>query len=281
MRVFLFLLAALASLSGCAQSPWRLERELVYTPPGWPQALAADLYVPPAGAGLRPAVLLVHGGGWEGRSRADMDGVAGRLAGRGFVVMNVSYRFAPAHLFPAQLHDLQQALRWLRAQAPRYAIDPARVGAFGYSSGGHLAALLGTVSDGDALDRPHGGREARLQAVVAGGAPTDLRKFTDGRLVQQLLGTTLAQNPALFAAASPVQHVTPDDPPMFLYHGGGDTTVDVSHAEDMKRALDRAGVRAELRVVSWLGHIPTFLLAGGTEREAIEFLADRLKASRD
>jgi acetyl esterase/lipase len=263
--------AIVALVSGCAQSSHSVERDVVYTPPGWPAALAADIHAP-RHPGPRPAVLLVHGGGWEGRSRSDMDGIAGRLAERGFVVMNISYRFAPAYLFPAQLHDVQQATRWLRANAARYAIDPARIGAFGYSSGAHLVALLGTVSAGDSLDQPHGGKEARLQAVVAGGAPLDLRKFTGGRLVPQLLGTTLDRDPALFAAASPVVHVTPDDPPMFLYHGGGDTTVDVSHSEDMKRALDRAGVRAELRVVPLLGHILTFLLARGTENEAMDFL---------
>ncbi len=277
MRFFPFA-ALLALIGGCAQAPASIERDVVYTPPGWPAALAADIHLPRQ-PGPRPAVLLVHGGGWEGRERSDMDGIAGRLAARGFVVMNVSYRFAPAHRFPAQLHDLQLATRWLRSNAARYAIDPARIGAFGYSSGGHLAALLGTVGAGEALDQPHGGKDARLQAVVAGGAPLDLRKFTGGRLVPQFLGTTLAENPALFAAASPVTHVTPDDPPMFLYHGGGDTLVDVSHSQDMKRALDAAGVRAELRVVPILGHVPTFLLARGTENEAMDFLTAILAPS--
>jgi acetyl esterase/lipase len=267
----LALVAGFVLVSGCADSPYLLEHDVVYTPPGWPAALAADIYLP-GNAGPRPAVLLVHGGGWESRERGDMDGIAARLAARGFVVMNASYRFAPAHRHPAQLHDLQQALRWLRSRAAHYAIDPLRVGAFGYSSGGHLVALLGTVSTGDPLDQPYGGKETRLQAVVAGGAPLDLRKFTGGRMVPQFLGATGTENPALFAAASPVVHVTPDDPPMFLYHGGGDTLVDVAHAEDMKHALDRAGVRAELRIVPILGHIPTFLLARGTENEAMNFL---------
>jgi hypothetical protein len=110
--------AVLALVGGCADSSHLLERGVVYTPPGWPAALAADIYVP-ANPGLRPAVLLVHGGGWEGRDRSDMDGIAERLATRGFVVMNVSYRFAPAYRFPAQLQDMQQAVRWLRSRAPR------------------------------------------------------------------------------------------------------------------------------------------------------------------
>lgn len=267
MRAALIFLFALLTAPAGAE----VVRDIVYTPPGWPEALAADLHLPD-GPGPHPAVLVVHGGGWERRSRADMESIAERLAARGFVAMNVSYRFAPAHRFPAQLHDLQQALRWLRAAAPRYGVDAQRVGAFGYSAGGHLAALLGTVSAGDALDAPHGGLQTRLQAVVAGGAPSDLRKFSGGRLVPQFLGTTLQEKPELFALASPIVHVSHGDPPMFLYHGGGDALVDLSHAEDMKRALDAARVRAELRVVPLLGHVLTFLLARGTEDQAMDFL---------
>jgi len=114
---------------------------------------------------------------------------------------------------------------------------------------------------------------AGLQAVVAGGTPSDLRKFTGGRLVPQFLGAKLQEKPELFALASPIVHVTPGDAPMFLYHGGGDTLVDLSHAEDLKRALDEAKVRAELRVVPVLGHVLTFMLARGTEDEAMDFLA--------
>lgn len=268
-----------AFLPARGQAQGLVERDVIYTPAGWPQALRADVHLP-ARPGLRPAVLVVHGGGWEGRSRGDMDGIAARLADRGFVAMNVSYRFAPAHRFPAQLHDLQQALRWLRASAPRYGIDPARVGAFGYSSGGHLAALLGTVGEGDALDRPHGGAEARLQAVVAGGAPSDLRKFTGGVLVPQFLGATLQEQPGLFAAASPVVHASAGDAPMFIYHGKGDTLVDPSHALGMKEALERAGVHAELRLVPVLGHLLTFLLGRGAEDGGMDFLESRLALRR-
>lgn len=277
LRSLLRWLAAALLPAACAQAQGLVERDVLYTPAEWPQALRADVYRP-SQAGPRPAVLVIHGGGWEGRSRGDMDGIAARLAERGFVAMNVSYRFAPAHRFPAQLHDLQQALRWLRAAAPRYGIDPARVGAFGYSSGGHLAALLGTVGEGDALDRPHGGAEARLQAVVAGGAPTDLRKFSGGTLVPQFLGATLGERPDLFAVASPVVHASAGDPPMFIYHGKGDTLVDPSHASDLQLALARAGVHAELRLVPVLGHVLTFLLARKTEDAGIDFLARVLSA---
>jgi len=241
-------------------------RNAVYTPPEWPEPLTADIHLPQQQNGLQAAVLLVHGGGWEGRSRKDMESLAQRLAARGFVAMNLSHRFAPAHRFPAQLNDLEQALRWLRNAAPRFGVDPARIGAFGYSSGGHLVALLGTLGTG----------VTRLQAVVAGGAPTDLRKFTGGTLVPQFLGTPLQEKPELFAAASPIVHVNADAAPMFLYHGARDTLVNPSHAEDMKRALDAFGVPNELRIVPMLGHALTFLLAHGTENAAMDFLEAKL-----
>jgi len=241
-------------------------RDVVYTPPDWPEPLTADIHLPPQQGELRAAVLLIHGGGWEGRSRKDMESLARRLAARGFVAMNVSHRFAPAHRFPAQLRDIEQAVRWLRHAAQVYGVDPTRIGAFGYSSGGHLAALLGTVGIG----------ETRLQAVVAGGAPTDLRKFTGGRLVPQFLGATLQEQPELFAAASPIVHVSADTPPMFLYHGARDTLVEPSHAEDMKRALDAAHVPSALKIVPMLGHALTFLLAHGTENAAMDFLTAKL-----
>ena len=262
-------------LTGCAPQAYHVERGVVYSPPGWPQQLEADLYVPQQRE-PRPAVLVVHGGSWKGGARRDMDRIAGRLAERGFVVMNASYRLVPAHRFPAPLHDLQQAVRWLRAAAPRYGVDPQRIGAFGYSAGAHLATLLGTVSPGDALDRPHGGADARLQAVAAGGTPSDLRRFTGGTLVPQFLGATLAEKPELFAAASPVVHASAGDPPMFLYHGALDRIVDPSHSDELRRALERAGVRSELRIVPMLGHIPTFFLARGTEGEAMDFLEEVL-----
>jgi acetyl esterase/lipase len=276
----LLALSLLVFVSAARAASYTVERDVVYTPAGWPESLGADVYLPLAANAPRPAVLLVHGGGWRSRSRHDMNGIAKRLAARGFVVMNVSYRFAPAHRFPAQVHDLQVALRWLRANAARYRIDPARIGGFGYSAGAHLVTLLGLLGPADALDQPHGGEATRLQAIVAGGLPADLRKFTGGTLVPQFLGTTQEQDAQPFAAASPVLYATPGDPPVFLYHGGSDTLVPPDHAEDMKRALDQAGVRAELRVIGGYGHIGLFLFGTEVEDQGMAFLEASLAQKR-
>jgi acetyl esterase/lipase len=252
-------------------TPYTLHTDLTYTPAQWPQTLLADVYVP-QGKGPFPAVLVIHGGGWESGDRNQVKSIAERVAARGYVVMNVTYRIAPAYRFPAPVYDLQQALQWLRFHAADYKVDGRHVGAFGYSAGAHLAAMLGTISKNDPLDKPYGGPLTRVQAVVAGGTPTDLRKFPGGDLVPQFLDTTLQQRPDLYALASPITHITPSTAPFFLYHGGMDMLVPVDHAIDMKAALDGAGVPAELYILRGREHVTAFLTDWGAVDAAIDFL---------
>lgn len=243
-----------------------VNRDLIYTPAGWPQRLGADFYTP-AGAGPFPAVLVVHGGGWEGRTRADMDGISAALASRGYAVLNVSYRFAPQWHFPAQLQDLQQALLWLRANAGTLNIRPDRIAGWGYSAGAHLAALAGVTGPGDAQFV----EGARVQAVVAGGTPADLRYYPDGKLTNGLMGVALGEQPELWKAASPLALISQDDPPVFLYHGSFDFTVGDYNAQKLFAALQAAGVPAELYLIRGLEHFSTFYLDGPVE-QGIEFL---------
>ena len=125
-----------------------VSRDFVYTPAGWPQALQADLYKP-AGSGPFPAVVMIHGGGWKGRTRADMDEMSRQVAGHGYVVLNMSYRFAPRWHFPAQLQDVQQAVIWLRGHATELKIAEDKIATWGYSAGAHLAALAGVTGPND------------------------------------------------------------------------------------------------------------------------------------
>lgn len=261
-----------------------VERDQVYSPEGWPQALRGDVYRP-AAEGLRPAVLLIHGGGWEVPDRRhQMESIARRLAERGYVVMNATYRLAPAHQHPAPVEDLQQALLWMRTRSAALSIDPTRMATFGYSAGGHLAALMGSMTapiTGATTGALSGGLTASqaplVRAVVAGGAPTDLSKWRSGRLVVQYLGGTRDEMPARYAAASPVTHIKPGHPPVFLYHGQADDLVPVDHSLDYKAALDRAGIRNELYLTRGLGHITAFLLDGPAVEAAIGFLDRELR----
>jgi len=178
-------------------------------------------------------------------------------------VVNVSYRFAPQYRYPAQVHDVRQALHWMRAHAGELQMDPRRVAAWGYSAGGHLAAMLGASDAADA---------DRVQAVVAGGMPSDLRPYGDNQMARDFLGTEAAADPRRWAEASPITHVGKNSAPMFLYHGGGDSLVKEINAEEMKTALDAAGVDAELYRVRGLGHFSMFVFDGGARDAALDFL---------
>jgi len=249
---------------------------IVYTASYWPQPLQADLHLPRK-PGLHPVVLMVHGGGWASRGRDDMDDVSRKLVSHGYAVFNVSYRFAPRFKYPAQLQDLQQALVWIAENARRYNLDIDRINAWGYSSGAHLAALVGSMNANHsrAVNLPE---LPRINAVVAGGIPSDLRKFSDSPIVMRFLGGELEEMPERYAEASPVYHVSSDDPPVFLYHGKLDFLVTDDHASDYHQTLIAAGVESELYLHNWRGHMSMFLFGDDAENRAIDFL-DRYGAS--
>ena len=263
---------ALASPSTDTNTRYSVEREvrdIVYTEAGWPQALQADLYLPRR-AGPIPVVLAIHGGGWANRGREDMSDISRELAENGYAVFNLNYRFAPQYTFPAQLDDLHQALRWLVANAEIYRFDLDRINAWGYSSGAHLAALLGSFERSEAA--PAVRELPRLRAVVAGGIPADLRKYDDSPIVERFLGGRADQIPQRYAEASPVYHVSADDPAVFLYHGKLDLLVTPDQPEDYYDALIASGVDAELYLHRWRGHATMFLFGGDAEARAIDFL---------
>src|SRR4051812_4380356 len=159
--------------------------------------LAADVYRP-RGAGPFPGMLVVHGGAWRMGARADLAAFARRLAEHGYTAVAIDYRLAPTYKFPAQIYDCQAAVRWMRAHASELKIDPARIGGFGYSAGGHLVALLGTLDDKELREPglPPNAPSARLQAVVAGGAPCDFRVLPgDSQRVAFWLGGTRTAMP--------------------------------------------------------------------------------------
>ncbi|PAV25055.1 lipase [Tamilnaduibacter salinus] len=261
------------------ETGWNAQYDQRYSPSGWPEPLYADVYTPTT-AGPHPAVLVAHGGGWTRRSRGDMSDIAETLASVGFVVMNIDYRFAPAHRFPAQLHDLQVAMHWLHDRRQALSIDRERIGALGFSSGGHLVSLLGVVAGDDgALDQPWGGPETRLAAVVSGGTPSDLRKFGDGKLVEQLLGGTIDEVPDAYHQASPVVHVDSDDPPFFLFHGTWDMLVPIDQATDFHATLQAHGVHSELYRMRGRGHIASFLTSGSAIEAGARFLRRTLSPS--
>lgn len=220
-------------------------------------ALAADIYLP-QGAGPFPGVLVVHGGGWAMGSRAQLAAVAAAVAKHGYTAAAINYRLAPKDPFPAQIHDCQAAVRWLRENSGEFKIDPARIGGFGYSAGGHLVALLGTLGDEDFRENgvPADAPSARLQAVVAGGAPCDFRLLpAHSPQLAYWLGGTRSDKPAAYRFASPSAFISSDDPPMFFFHGARDALVPIRNPRRMVELLAAAGVTAEFHAIPDAGHI--------------------------
>jgi len=242
--------------------------DIVYTPPNWPETLTADLYKPVIeGGGPFPGVVMIHGGGWTSRTRADMDKISRAVASRGYVVMNVSYRLAPKYRYPAPLQDVTQAVTWLRKNAQVNNVRPDRIGTWGYSAGAHLATLAGLTGPGD-KEFVEG---TRVQAVVAGGTPVDVRLYKQSPLTNALMGVPYDKNPEAWRLASPISLVSPDDPPVFLYHGTFDYTVGVKNSETMYEKLNAAHVPTELYTMRGLDHFATFLVDAPVE-QGIAFL---------
>jgi acetyl esterase/lipase len=246
--------------------------------------LLLDLYLPePAGngAGTRPAIVHFHGGGWRAGTRSSLGPVTDgfgltpfeALAEAGFVVASADYRLSGEAVYPAQLHDAQAAVRWLRNHAADYGVDPTRIYAWGDSAGGHLASLVGLISG----DSP-------VAAVAAWYPPTDLNRMgeqalpdavaraTDpGSREEQLIGAVLAEEPQKAAAASPVSYVRPGAPPFLLVHGTADRFVPAAQSETLAAVLEKAGADVELLLLDGADHM--WSLPGGGPAAAEKALA--------
>ena len=248
-------------------SSYTITRDVTVSPPGWPKTLLADVYRPD-GAGPFPSVLLIHGGAWKRGDRAQVEGLAERIAARGYLVVNTTYRLVPEWIFPAQLEDVQQAARWMHTGGVAYGIDPTRIGSFGYSAGGHLAALLAAACK----DAKYGQPQTCMKAVVAGGTPSDLKLFTGGYLVPNFLGGSQAEKFQAFVDASPITYLKPGDAPVFKYHATLDGYVPFEQATRYRAALDAAGVPNELFVIKGHGHITAFFADDEAVQSALVFL---------
>ena len=239
-----------------------------------------DLYLPQRGATPYPVVIAIHGGGFLSGDKADgqITPVLEALR-RGYAVAGINYRLSGEATFPAAINDVKAAIRWLRAHAGEYHLDPARFAAWGGSAGGNLAALAGTSGGNAALAGPdpqNAGQSDRLQAVVDWYGPISfLQTDRDFRLagfkrssatgpssfLSQYLGAPLATVPGKVRAADPITYISSDDPPVLIEHGTADGTVPVGQSRRFARALsDRLGAgRVTLRIFPGAGHMdPVF-----------------------
>jgi acetyl esterase/lipase len=235
--------------------------------------LELDLVLPSLGNGPFPVVVFLHGGGWQVGSRHSAGpGYSGvrptpfeRIAQAGIAVASIDYRLSGEAVWPAQLHDAKAAVRWLRARASDIGIDGDRIAAWGESAGGHLAELLGLVTDA-ALEGDIGirGPSSAVSAVVAWYAPSDVAAVaTDTGLdpadpttrENRLLGAPAPEVPDRAAEASPLSHVRAGAPPFLLLHGAADRFIPPVQSERLHAALVRTGVHAELELFEGADHM--------------------------
>ncbi len=277
--LFGFLIALAISPAALAFGGVDVQRDIAYSSPLPGRTLRLDAFLPARGPGPFPAVVVIHGGSWSTGDRAQFHAYARLLARRGFAAFAIEYRLAPADPFPAQIHACKAAVRFIRREASRFRVDARRIGAFGYSAGGHLALLLATTGPADGLEGPAapGDPSAAVQAVAVGGAPTNLDFVAiDSTEFAGWLGGPRARVPAAYRAASPVNYVTYGDPPIFLYHGLLDRRVSVAHAAAMLERCRAAGVEARSRFLPLSGHLTT-ALSPGAFRDAADFLEEKLR----
>jgi acetyl esterase/lipase len=248
------------------------------------ERLLLNLAAPKKGAGPFPAVVCIHGGGFRGGKREGYDGLCVRLAEQGYVAVTVSYRLAPKHPFPAAVHDVKAAVRWVRANAAKYHIDPARVGVTGGSAGGCLAQFLGVTAGVKEFEGDGGnaGESSRVACVVNVYGPSDFTrsygKSVDAAEVLPLyLGGDLRSARKKHIRASPLYWVTPDAAPTLCIHGTDDRYVAHEQAVWLVERLGAAGVESRLLTLQGAGHGFKGKDAQAAEKALVAFFDKHLK----
>ena len=239
-----------------------VKRDVTYARYG-KRTLEMDIYRPKGAWGELPAVVCIHGGGWSKGNRANHEKVAQALAARGYVAATISYRLSGEAPFPAAIHDCKAAVRFLRANAKKFGIDTANIGAIGLSAGGHLTALLATSNGVKELEGQGGNADfsSAIQAVVPMGAQTDLqsqrtreisRAQDRGKIWRQFLGGTQEDKPATYRLASPLYHLDKSDPPCWFI--SGETDDPSTHAVEFRRRMEESGIPSDLTIIKDAPH---------------------------
>jgi acetyl esterase/lipase len=219
------------------------------------QSLVLDIARPRTGVGPHPVVICIHGGGWRGGDKIIFRPLIHLLAQRGFVAVSVGYRFAPAHRFPAQLEDVKSAVRYVRANSQRLNADPDRIGAMGGSAGGHLALLLGTTEPDDGFEgQGNDGHSSAVSAVASLVGPTDLTAEFPANVQTMLRDLIGGDDREALRRASPIAHLSPDDPPVLLVYGDADPLVPYAQATEMLAACREEKIEVELITIQRGGH---------------------------
>jgi acetyl esterase/lipase len=240
-----------------------IQRDIEYAKAG-DISLKLDLYRPAAVSDSpRPCVVWIHGGGWRNGSKSGDPARLSALVATGeYIAASIDYRLLDVAIWPAQIHDCKAAVRYLRANNKSLGIDPDKIGVWGASAGGHLASLLGTSGDVKELEGNIGmsGSSSRVACVVDFCGPSDflLPGIGSPRAADEinstLFGGPLNEKEAVARQASPVTHVTADDPPFLIMHGTQDNTVNIRQAERLYEAQRQTGASTIFVKVEGGGH---------------------------
>ncbi|CAA9451929.1 MAG: hypothetical protein AVDCRST_MAG58-2127 [uncultured Rubrobacteraceae bacterium] len=267
-------LSLLGYFAGPAFAADRSPEIVTYARPGG-EELKADISRPPGGGSVgeeepamgRPAVIVVHGGGWRSGERGDFPLWNAWLASKGYVVFDIDYRLSPPPNWRDAPDDVRCAVGWVKENAARYGVDPERVALMGRSAGGHLALLSAYTQGSD----PTPGcdvsnfQDTGVAAVVAFYPPTDLARLSSlGYLggMDRFLGGTRDAVPERYRLLSPVSRVDPRSPPTFLAHGGDDQIVPPGESELLAERLREVGVPHRLIGLPWANHTFDFFWGG-------------------
>jgi acetyl esterase/lipase len=212
------------------------------------ETLLLDIYGPAVNSDHpRPAVILIHGGGWTSFDKSTMRTLGLFLARSGFVAVAVDYRLFHdgVNRWPAQLDDVQRSVRWLRANAAKYNVAPDHIGAYGHSAGAQLAALLGMLETRDKSDPALGQYSSKVQAVVDSSGPTEFTGFPrdsdEDKFFSSFFGASYSAHPEVWRDASPIDHVSKTNEPFLIIHGTHDEQVSIAQAQALYDKLKEAG----------------------------------------
>ena len=245
-----------------------IERDLVFASPGG-KNLKLHLYRPAKSSGPVPVVVLIYGGAWMMRNQMMETPRAKWLANHGYAAAVIDHRLSSEALFPAQINDCKAAVRWLRANAVKFGLDAEHIAAWGDSSGGHLASLLGTAGNVAALEGEAGNtnQSSSVQAVVDFFGPTDFLQMAAHSLPRsplkhdapdspesRLIGGAIQENQDKAAQANPIKYVTHDAPPFFIAHGEQDPLVPFNQSELLFEALKAARADVTFYKIAGAGH---------------------------
>jgi acetyl esterase/lipase len=246
-----------------------------------------DIYLPPNAKGKLPLVVFIHGVGWIGNDKyADMGympNTINAMLDNGFAVASIDYRFAQDAVFPAILQDCNKAVSFLYDNAAKYNLDKNKFALMGFSAGGHLASLMGTSHNNDLenLYFPKSNRPFKYKAVVDFYGPMDLTLIPgseDPKAPESILiGATPVSRPDLAKAASPLNYIDKNDPPVLIFHGEKDNIVSNRHSKLFSSWLNHYGVKNDITIVKDAPHFGTMYDVEEIRNKVIGFLNEQVK----